>query len=369
MIPFLNFEEDFLTTEDLLFLAGASGAKGVEDTATGNPVTFQTDLAKPLKSLVSNFLPIQSGTGDPSPTNVRPITGWTGLDVKHFGENVIEINRNTETTVNGLTFTPVKDSNNKTVAIKITGTSNANNTFFNLNYVAGQVAFPVGTYKVSGYTDKVSIRVYALIDGVDKKIYDSTSQTEFTITSSMTQAHMRLQISNSGTVIDETIYPIVVPSNETIETFPVTWSTHGTIYGGNVDLVTGEVWATWKEIVKTWGDFSNKTSLGNNTRGTLSISSYPSKQSSEAVDAKCNIAPRGAGWSTDSIHFYTNEGSCVIFLPNDTDESTEIQVVYPLATPVLITTLTPQQITALIGNNTVWSDGNGDCEVTYLKKG
>lgn len=38
MIPFLNFEEDFLTTEDILFLAGASGAKGVEDTATGNPV-------------------------------------------------------------------------------------------------------------------------------------------------------------------------------------------------------------------------------------------------------------------------------------------------------------------------------------------
>ena len=82
MIPFLNFEEDFLTTEDLLFLAGASGVKGVEDTATGNPLTFLTDLAMPLKSLVANFLPIQS-SGTPSPDNVLPITGWTGLDVWH----------------------------------------------------------------------------------------------------------------------------------------------------------------------------------------------------------------------------------------------------------------------------------------------
>lgn len=89
MIPFLNFEEDFLTTEDLLFLAGASGAKGVEDTATGNPVTFITDLAKPLKSLVANFLPIQS-SGTPSPDNVLPITGWTGVNVSHTGKNLFD---------------------------------------------------------------------------------------------------------------------------------------------------------------------------------------------------------------------------------------------------------------------------------------
>ena len=417
--------------------------KLIEDTATGNPLKFVTDVAKPLNKLKASFFPVQSGTGDPSPTNVRPINGFTGLNVKHFGENVIEINRNTETTVNGLTFTPIKDSNNKTVAIKVKGTTNASNTFFNLNYVAGQVAFPVGTYKVSGYTDKVSFRVYALIDGVDTKIYDSTSQTEFSITSSMTQAHMRLQISNSGTVVDETIYPIVVPSSETIETYPVTFPALGknlfstvlqqgtikgidgtpvsnntrvrtknfidvkagtyvisavgayygyvvvydvngnylqnetsyfgslpmtktilgdrkikivfrgendsdlitpsdvtnvqlesgttpttyepfnnTLYGGYVDLVTGEVWATWAEIASYDGE-------------TLS-----------------------GRWLSDR-DVYT-AGST---------PSTGAQVAYELSTPNLITTLTPQQITALIGNNTVWSDGNGDCEVTFLKKG
>ena len=44
--------------------------------------------------------------------------------------------------------------------------------------------------------------------------------------------------------------------------------------------------------------------------------------------------------------------------------------VLELASPILITTLTPQQINAIKGQtNTIWSDANGDCEVTYLKKG
>ena len=123
----------------------------------------------------------------------------------------------------------------------------------------------------------------------------------------------------------------------------------------------------WASLTKIWGDFGNKTSLGDNTRGTLNISSYPSKPTSEAVDAKCNVAPQNSGWSTDSIHFYTNEGSCIVFLPNDTDASTEIQVVYPLATPQEIQ-LTPEQITALVGDNTIWSDTNGENTVVYLKK-
>ena len=39
----------------LMLLKAASGGNVVEDTATGNPVTFLTDVARPLKSLVANF--------------------------------------------------------------------------------------------------------------------------------------------------------------------------------------------------------------------------------------------------------------------------------------------------------------------------
>lgn len=36
---------------------------------------------KPLKECVIGIEPVQSGTGDPSPDNVRPISGWTGANI------------------------------------------------------------------------------------------------------------------------------------------------------------------------------------------------------------------------------------------------------------------------------------------------
>ena len=51
-------------------------------TASGNPASF-TDGAEdvPVKSLTVAFAPVQSGSGDPSPENVRPITGYTGVTI------------------------------------------------------------------------------------------------------------------------------------------------------------------------------------------------------------------------------------------------------------------------------------------------
>lgn len=69
----------------LMFVKAASGETLVEQTATGNPVTFETNVSKPLKSLTIPWTPTQSGTGDPSPDNVRPISGITGLTIYHSG--------------------------------------------------------------------------------------------------------------------------------------------------------------------------------------------------------------------------------------------------------------------------------------------
>ena len=52
-----------------------------EYTVTGNPATFSTNLIQPLQAFEIPFLPVQSGSGDPSPSNVRPISGWAGLTI------------------------------------------------------------------------------------------------------------------------------------------------------------------------------------------------------------------------------------------------------------------------------------------------
>ena len=90
MIPFIDFDSLFLTEEELLFLAGASGSRLVEDTATGNPVTFTTNVAKPLTQLLCSWTPTQAGSGDPAPDNVRPISGMDGVTVWHGGKNLFD---------------------------------------------------------------------------------------------------------------------------------------------------------------------------------------------------------------------------------------------------------------------------------------
>ena len=237
-------------------MEGGGGGTVVEDTATGNPVTFETDLDRKLKHIIVNFLPIQSGTGDPSPTNIRPITGWTGLDVMH---------------------------------------------------------------------------------GADQTDYD---------------------------------------------TYPVTWQTHGAIYGGYVDLVTGEVWKTWegKTISETRPEkkadhiFQFYFSDRKYRQGLFAVKSDSYKTITQAASTGSTIETL---YQTYGDGIYINSGSGTFYVCDsdytDADDfkaaREDVQIVYELDTPTLIATLTPQQINAIKGNNTVWSDGNGDCEVTFLKKG
>ena len=51
----------------------------------GQLINFQTPAATNINSLKAYFKPKQAGTGDPSPSNVREITGWDGLSVTHCG--------------------------------------------------------------------------------------------------------------------------------------------------------------------------------------------------------------------------------------------------------------------------------------------
>ena len=58
----------------------------ITSTASGSIVTI-SDGGKnlPVVDLKLSLLPVQSGSGDPSPSNVRPISGWTGVEVYQSG--------------------------------------------------------------------------------------------------------------------------------------------------------------------------------------------------------------------------------------------------------------------------------------------
>lgn len=90
-----------MTKEDFLFLMGDEPGTDesfvdsflmkrtppvpVEITKTGNPISIETNLAQNALDLQISFSPKQSGSGTPSPDNVRPIVPWTALTLTKNG--------------------------------------------------------------------------------------------------------------------------------------------------------------------------------------------------------------------------------------------------------------------------------------------
>lgn len=57
---------------------GGESGEPVWATASGNPLTFNA-VSAAMQALRVDFSPVQAGSGQPSPGNVRPISGWTGM--------------------------------------------------------------------------------------------------------------------------------------------------------------------------------------------------------------------------------------------------------------------------------------------------
>lgn len=64
------------------------GVWGDTETETGSIVTIEADDMTAIKDLTADIEPIQSGSGDPSPSNVRPISGHTDVVVVRTNENL-----------------------------------------------------------------------------------------------------------------------------------------------------------------------------------------------------------------------------------------------------------------------------------------
>lgn len=59
--------------------------------AEGAVASFADGTDLPLKNLLVNIEPVQSGSGDPSPSNERPISGWSAANVAGTGKNLVDV--------------------------------------------------------------------------------------------------------------------------------------------------------------------------------------------------------------------------------------------------------------------------------------
>ena len=365
-------------TKKLMVLGAMAGGKAVEDTVTGNPVAFLTDLAKPLKSLVANFLPIQA-SGTPSPDNILPITGWTGCNVYRTGKNLLHVNEQSMIfksiarieityTETGCVIDVPQSQYSSFVLFEIMPITadmvgmqfiySSTNVFNEDRIISCDIEGGNRTTIPNGIVRQIDVgKILAL------RIYP-TGEGTYTI------SEMQMEIGTSSTAY----------SPYTGETIPVSFPS--TIFGGYVDLVTGELWGTYGIV-----DLSSKTWTAERNGDSKFF------LSSEVADAVlitntetiANIyCPIFKTVKASEIYLDTSGENAIGQVrkkfrvkANSYNEDADafrtamngINLVYELAEPVLIATLSPQQINAIKGNNTVWSDANGNLEVTYMKKG
>ena len=386
--PFYLHGEELTPVRKLLALkALAGGAPLSEYTETGNPVSFETNIAKPL-SVVAAFAPVQAGSGDPSPENVRPITGWTGAKVTRSGRNLLDPEL-------------FETSNNSYVKYETGELQRWSSAYRASDYVPIIAGFQYTLYAVMWGQNSAGTAFYdsekQYISGFKM---NSKTQTEYTFTAPEGAAYMRFCATDDTIGFDDvflvygdtagTFEEYVTPQSVSV-TFP---AEAGTVYGGTLDLTTGvlTVGWLWVYVTGTTALYGGGASYNEQT-GTNRFAYLSNAIGAFAAGGYSDMMKRvnHSTWDNpdnDLWNFYINAGNQLhMVFENETVDITSemsasdrtaaiktwlaenpITFVLPLVTPIEYQ-LSGTEILSLIGNNVLWSDLNGNLTVVYKKKG
>lgn len=182
------------------------------------PVVSVADAA-PLdaEGLVVDIEPVQAGSGDPSPENVRPISGWTGANVTRTGKNLLDetYRTNTGNNVKFNTLAYYHTFLKGGMAYTISASSSPNQI-----QIYDETNTRIANKYVSPLTFTPDRDVYVHID-----IYYATVPIDGL-------SAVQVQLEPGSTATDYEPY-----QGDTYDiTFP---SAAGTVYGGTLDVVNG----------------------------------------------------------------------------------------------------------------------------------
>lgn len=345
--------------EDTTYVV-ASAPAIVETTEPASVASF-SDGAEgiPVKSLIADINPVQSGSGDPSPSNVRPITGWTGMNVYRRGINQWdeEWRLGAYSTTDGVFSADTTHLACKNPIPVMPNTSyyyNTNGKNINVCYYDADMHF-VGNFNSVANVTKTTPNTCRYICFNMAQAYGTTYNND-------------ISINYPSTDHDYHAYNGA--------TYPISWADEaGTVYGGTLDVTTGLL--TVDKASLTITSFSNVITENNGFRSydpslpAMSVS-YGEVASNMFVrgtsyvevtgGVKNAIGYNAAGQLLFNVWvngaYITSKADLNTFVANN-----PIQIVYPLATPQTYQ-LTPQAVMTILGQNNIWAD-TGDVEVAY----
>ena len=165
------------------------------------------------------------------------------------------------------------------------------------------------------------------------------------------------------------VYVSPTQDQQDATTYAEDWTSQaGTVYGGTVNLTTGELTVDRVIFETTWSAGSNATTYGDCTIKRFSYTVADDKSKKE--QAICNVASyitndTSAEWAKGSVFSLHNSNKLLyLSLPTNTPSTQAIQLCYYLATPVTYQ-LTAQEVKTLLGQNYVWSNNGGVIAITY----
>lgn len=352
------------------------------DTASGSIASFPDGAdGVPVKSLTVDIEPVQSGSGDPSPTNIRPISGHTSAVVTRTGKNLLPMTierlkaLNNSGTWTGNTYVlydvvheVLTDDYGNVTGINVSGSPS--NNYRTLFYIILNTAVPIGV--MNGCPSGGSSSTYELLCNSSTAAHDYGNGVNIVGTSPSSYVGIIVRPGYSGEKV--LFKPMIRLASDTDPTFePYQCDTYtvdldGTVYSGKLDVTKGELVIdsqyTPLPTIRGTGLYNgvrrfysyNDVCYGILACDSLIVSDeYEYKKvgyiSAPQDDHNIVVTPSWAQEVTTVAEF------------NELLASHPINLVSKLATPITYT-LTPTEIRTLLGKNNVWNDC-GDTDVEY----
>lgn len=328
---------------------------------SGNPVVCYPVAGYPL-GVKASWEPMQEGTGTPSPENIRPIKGRDSVTVERCGANLSKIS---DISTPNKSLIPVELPTEIVADIEISfDTLNAEiknvGTAFFLNKADGKwKAITVQDFGISTAGKIPNGRKTAVFHGV-------TFKTVETVIVENGYCKWSGDVNNfCVSIIQNAPYKPYIGQTNTL-TLPET------VYGGEVDAVSGDAKETWKTLTLDGTEMWTRQD-----RATSSYSCRIKPTANNLTNCLCNMLPwklyaysikGNEGYFAfesggDVVHFCTTEtwetvDAWKAYLAAQNAAGTPVQIAYKLAEPVPFTATGAQPIHALAGANTVLTDAD-----------
>ena len=328
--------------------------------------TLNSPARRPFSKLKVSIEPVQSGSGDPSPTNVRPISGWTGVNVQADGKNLLDASMLSLFLNNRYVRTPNYNSNG---SIKV-----KDNTIYTISFSRSITDGRVRFWRKDG----TEISYISLSS--NKKTF-TTPDDCLMISFYAGQSESVASINDFEPQIElgSTATPYEPYKGKTItQQFKDANGNTLTVYGGDTEIVGGKL--TTRKLKKVFD--GTETFWVKSTTYKGSFFAYWANFAPKGVNGSRFICSHATFHSLNSQYAYgmcASDRSCSLFLLQDPNATvtdfkaylaneyangTPVEIVYELAEP-LVYQLDPQQVNALKGINNIWAD-TGDVEEVAL---